>query len=448
MTLLYVLQMNDFSDTVCDTEFASNMTFKAVTSIINFYIPTTCMICLYVKIFLAIKRRSKDIAKFGAYTASGGPSATACRKDNNKAKAEAEAAEKNCEEFHSDLETQPLDRKTFERSLDHCSSLKSESSLGNGLIAASGSEFHRLAVVAFPIPPSTVAKVPERPRKDVSCETMSLFDGVKVKVEYVESPTNPRESMTYLQDISKRRPTCDVAIPLRQPLSANYREMNASPSPIMPVVARRDDQAHVNHLHCYRSKKMASNGKANHENGHKAALTRQLSSSFTGNQSSNLCKRFIKNNKLTAMINRRNATAGLSSTMANGGGGCRGPNRANPNTVLIKEKKAAMQLGVIVGAFILCWLPYFTLFMVVAYCSDADGQVCVNQTVFTSTIWFGYFNSTLNPILYPLCNANFKRAFKRMLGLSSRNVEIPPQVINNLHGGPALNNRTTNHQAY
>merc|ERR1719419_1759285 len=64
-------------DTECDTEFASNMTFKAVTSIINFYIPTICMVCLYVKIFLAIKRRSKDIARFGAYTASGGASAAA-----------------------------------------------------------------------------------------------------------------------------------------------------------------------------------------------------------------------------------------------------------------------------------------------------------------------------------------------------------------------------------
>ena len=68
------------------------------------------------------------------------------------------------------------------------------------------------------------------------------------------------------------------------------------------------------------------------------------------------------------------------------------------------------------GAFILCWLPYFTLFMVVAYCGNDQ---CVNPTVFTITIWFGYFNSTLNPILYPLCNANFKTAFKRMLRFES-----------------------------
>ena len=54
--------------------------------------------------------------------------------------------------------------------------------------------------------------------------------------------------------------------------------------------------------------------------------------------------------------------------------------------------------------------------MVVAYCGN---EQCVNPTVFTITIWFGYFNSTLNPILYPLCNANFKTAFKRMLRMDS-----------------------------
>ncbi|XP_046406244.1 histamine H1 receptor-like [Ischnura elegans] len=83
--------------------------------------------------------------------------------------------------------------------------------------------------------------------------------------------------------------------------------------------------------------------------------------------------------------------------------------------VLQKEKKAARQLGVIMGAFMLCWLPYFVLFMVIAFCED-----CVHPKIHTATIWLGYVNSTLNPILYPLCNANFKRAFKRMLGLNRK----------------------------
>ena len=72
-----LLSHNIFSiaDSVCETEFATDMPFKVVTSIFNFYIPTTCMVFLYVQIFLAIKRRTKDIEQFGAYTATGGTSA-------------------------------------------------------------------------------------------------------------------------------------------------------------------------------------------------------------------------------------------------------------------------------------------------------------------------------------------------------------------------------------
>ena len=463
------------------------MTFKSVTSIINFYIPTTCMVFLYVKIFLAIKQRSNDITKFGAYTSSGGPSASASTKRAAVKAAEADAAEKIYEDFQSDTNV----KRCKERSLDHKSSGRSNTSSklnakvlmcnGSKPEANGGIEFHRLAVVAFPMGeesetsviqttnhtvPANTTVFPRHHAKSqaVSCETMSLFDGVTVKVEYVESPivsnglskvqsSNSDESRTYLRDMQlMRHPTCDVSIPLRQPLSANYRESKS----FSDMDKKFDQDRHSNHLHCYRStKKLLTSSSTNlwaqdSTNGQvirpHPSRNRRQSNSFTARSTLLPCKKFMKSSRshFTSLIHRRNACTGISTPFAPS---CRGPNRANPNTVLIKEKKAAMQLGVIVGAFILCWLPYFTLFMVVAYCgkNSDSSQNCVNHTVFTSTIWFGYFNSTLNPILYPLCNANFKRAFKRMLGLSQQGAaELPPQVLGNLPMGQNITVRQMN----
>ncbi|XP_054165234.1 muscarinic acetylcholine receptor M1-like [Oppia nitens] len=85
--------------------------------------------------------------------------------------------------------------------------------------------------------------------------------------------------------------------------------------------------------------------------------------------------------------------------------------RREESSRLRQEKKAARQLGVILGAFILCWMPYIITFIVTAHCPD-----CVSSTVHQVAIWLGYVNSFLNPFLYALCNENFKQAFKKMLG--------------------------------
>jgi histamine receptor H1 len=37
---------------VCDTEYATNTTFKVITAFINFYVPLAIMIGLYTKIFI------------------------------------------------------------------------------------------------------------------------------------------------------------------------------------------------------------------------------------------------------------------------------------------------------------------------------------------------------------------------------------------------------------
>ncbi|CAK9295657.1 unnamed protein product [Gordionus sp. m RMFG-2023] len=83
--------------------------------------------------------------------------------------------------------------------------------------------------------------------------------------------------------------------------------------------------------------------------------------------------------------------------------------RSNKGRILFKEKKAAKQLGVIMGAFIICWLPYFIVFMIIPFCEG-----CVSNNVQITFTWLGYLNSTVNPFLYAMCNSKFKNAFQHI----------------------------------
>ncbi|MED6256342.1 Alpha-1A adrenergic receptor [Ataeniobius toweri] len=40
-----------------------------------------------------------------------------------------------------------------------------------------------------------------------------------------------------------------------------------------------------------------------------------------------------------------------------------------------------------------------------------------SDTVFKFTFWLGYFNSCINPIIYPCSNQEFKKAFQSLLGV-------------------------------
>lgn len=87
--------------------------------------------------------------------------------------------------------------------------------------------------------------------------------------------------------------------------------------------------------------------------------------------------------------------------------------RKNPKTHRSKfrrETKAAKTLAIIVGVFILCWLPFFTMYLVEAFCID-----CIPPLVFSIFFWLGYFNSALNPCIYALFSRDFRSAFKTLL---------------------------------
>ena len=75
-----------------------------------------------------------------------------------------------------------------------------------------------------------------------------------------------------------------------------------------------------------------------------------------------------------------------------------------------REKKAAKTLAIIVGAFILCWMPFFTIYLVGAFCES-----CIPPVVFSVTFWLGYCNSAMNPCVYGLFSKDFRFAFRKLL---------------------------------
>jgi len=78
-----------------------------------------------------------------------------------------------------------------------------------------------------------------------------------------------------------------------------------------------------------------------------------------------------------------------------------------------REHKAAKTLGVIMGAFLVCWLPFFTWYLTATLCADACPEL--PEWGITILFWVGYTNSALNPIIYPCFNRDFRDAFRRLL---------------------------------
>lgn len=103
-------------------------------------------------------------------------------------------------------------------------------------------------------------------------------------------------------------------------------------------------------------------------------------------------------------------------------------------TSIKRETKVLKTLSVIMGVFVCCWMPFFVLNCMVPFCEKpiteySPGLPCVSETTFNVFVWFGWTNSSLNPVIYAF-NAEFRKAFASLLGCRYLCISTTVETVN------------------
>ena len=81
-----------------------------------------------------------------------------------------------------------------------------------------------------------------------------------------------------------------------------------------------------------------------------------------------------------------------------------------------REMRATIRMAAVIAVFCVMWLGFFTLYLVEGVCK----WCVVPRSWYAFFIWLGYTNSAINPILYAIFNDEFRKAFKKILGIKNK----------------------------
>ncbi|XP_038629881.1 5-hydroxytryptamine receptor 7 [Scyliorhinus canicula] len=90
-------------------------------------------------------------------------------------------------------------------------------------------------------------------------------------------------------------------------------------------------------------------------------------------------------------------------------------------SIFKREQKAATTLGIVVGAFTVCWLPFFILSTARPFICGTECS-CIPLWLERTIMWFGYTNSLLNPFIYALFNRDLRTTYHNLLRCRYRNI--------------------------
>ncbi|UJR10235.1 hypothetical protein I4U23_014448 [Adineta vaga] len=83
---------------------------------------------------------------------------------------------------------------------------------------------------------------------------------------------------------------------------------------------------------------------------------------------------------------------------------------------LKREQKAFRTVSLILGALLICWLPFFVMLPVMSIQEQHNSNInSAENTWFKIAFWLGYCNSALNPFVYAFSNKAIRRAFRQVI---------------------------------
>uniref|UniRef100_A0AAY5ESZ9 G-protein coupled receptors family 1 profile domain-containing protein n=1 Tax=Electrophorus electricus TaxID=8005 RepID=A0AAY5ESZ9_ELEEL len=86
-----------------------------------------------------------------------------------------------------------------------------------------------------------------------------------------------------------------------------------------------------------------------------------------------------------------------------------------------RQQKAVATLGVVVGAFTVCWLPFFLLSTARPFVCGGSCS-CVPLWLERTLLWLGYANSLVNPFINAFFNRDLRMTYRSIMCCHYRNI--------------------------